>query len=125
MPTINKTSPRRPWQAERKPFQRMKVDNQKFYNSAAWRKLSLKYKGANPLCVNHAQCYGVAEVCDHIKPIGDGGAKMDWCNLQSLCVRCNASKTGMQAHIDHMEGDVIRLEYRKSKDNGDKGKDII
>jgi 5-methylcytosine-specific restriction endonuclease McrA len=96
MPTINRNSPRRPWQPERKPFESTQ-DNQRFYNSAAWRNLAKRHKMANPLCVNFDTC-GVAHYTDHIEPISEGGTRMDWGNLQSLCVGCNASKTGKQAH---------------------------
>jgi len=97
MPNIP-TSKRPAWMGERKAFGRMKADNKAFYNSSAWRALALKHKLANPLCINHEQCRGMAEVTDHIQPIEQGGKRYDWDNLQSLCKRCNASKTGKQAH---------------------------
>jgi 5-methylcytosine-specific restriction endonuclease McrA len=85
------------WANERKAFDRMKNDNQSFYNSTAWRTLAKAHKAAFPLCANHRQCKGVAYITDHIKPINEGGGKYDWDNLQSLCKRCNAVKTGKQA----------------------------
>lgn len=33
-----------------------------------------------------------ARVVDHIRPLRDGGARLDPFNLQSLCVRCNTQK---------------------------------
>ena len=97
MPTLPKSS-RPVWAGERKAFERMKVNNQSFYNGAAWRTLAKAHKAANPLCVNHAQCKGVAYITDHKKPISEGGARMDMDNLQSLCKKCNAIKTGKQAN---------------------------
>lgn len=95
MPTINKTTPVRPWVPKAKPFT-MKVNNQQFYNSAAWRKIAKSHKTQNPLCVNFETCGGVAEITDHIQPITEGGAKFDWGNLQSFCKSCNAAKTAKQ-----------------------------
>jgi 5-methylcytosine-specific restriction endonuclease McrA len=97
MPTINKSSPRRPWQAERKPFQRMKVDNDKFYNSTAWRKFSIQQKKEFPLCDNFDTCGGVHEITDHPVPISEGGALFNQ-RMNHFCKACNASKTGKQAH---------------------------
>ncbi len=97
MATINKGQPVRPWVSPKKDFdQKTKDANQRFYNSQVWRKLSAQYKYANPLCVNFDECGGVAEVTDHILPIRDGGGKLDWNNLQSLCKKCNYKKTGQQ-----------------------------
>ncbi len=104
MPTINRKSPARPWAAPRKAFERMKVDNSKFYNSKAWRSLRDVFRMQNPLCVNVDTCGGATHTIDHIKPIGEGGAALDINNLQPLCKSCNASKTGKQAHKKHGEG---------------------
>ena len=76
---------------------KMKVDNQRFYNSAAWRNFAKAHKAQNPLCVNFEQCGGTAQYSDHINPISEGGAKFDPENIQSLCKKCNAVKTGKQA----------------------------
>jgi 5-methylcytosine-specific restriction enzyme A len=35
-----------------------------------------------------------AVLVDHVKPIVSGGAVLDRANLQSLCVRCHAIKSG-------------------------------
>lgn len=85
------------WAGERKPFERIGRRNQFFYNGAAWRDLAKAHKAANPLCINHARCKGLAYITDHVKPIREGGAPYAWDNLQSLCKGCNASKTGKQA----------------------------
>lgn len=97
MPTINKNTPQRPWMPKQELF-KMKVNNQKFYNSAAWRNLATAHKTQNPLCVNFDECGGVTAFSDHIKPITEGGAKFDIDNIQALCVKCNAAKTAKQAH---------------------------
>lgn len=95
MQTIPKA--KRPvWAGERKPFERLRQKNGVFYNSQAWRNLATAHKAANPLCVNHATCKGIAKVTDHIIPINEGGERYAWDNLQSLCYKCNASKTGAQ-----------------------------
>lgn len=95
MPTINKKTPSRPWMPKEAPF-KMRVNNQHFYNSAAWRRFAKAHKANNPLCVNFDECGGVTAFSDHIRPITEGGAKFDIDNIQPLCVKCNASKTGKQ-----------------------------
>lgn len=49
----------------------------------------------NPLCV---ECESVAEVVDHIVSIRDGGDKLSWSNLQSMCHKCHNRKSGREAH---------------------------
>jgi 5-methylcytosine-specific restriction enzyme A len=61
-----------------------------------WRKLQAAYLSEHPLCV---MCDAAGFVCqavlvDHVKPIVSGGAVLDRANLQSLCVRCHAIKSG-------------------------------
>lgn len=98
MPTIPKTKTKRPWIAERKAFGGMVVNNKKFYDSKEWKRLRNAFRSANPLCINVDVCGNAMYYVDHIVPIGDGGAPLDWNNLQSLCVSCNASKTGKQPY---------------------------
>jgi len=94
MPTLNNKSPKRPWIQERKPFERMANKNQDIYNGTRWRKLSKYKKQIDPIC---EICEKEAVYCvDHKRPINEGGAIYDLDNLQSLCVGCNASKTGKQ-----------------------------
>ena len=38
------------------------------------------------------------EVTDHVNPINQGGALLDWDNLQSLCHPCHNAKSGREAH---------------------------
>ena len=74
--------------------EKAKVDYS-FYNTAAWRRTSKLYRIQNPLCeeckIN--EITKAAEVVDHIKAIIDGGSKLEWNNLQSLCKDCHATKT--------------------------------
>jgi 5-methylcytosine-specific restriction protein A len=97
MPSINRKSPTRPWQKERKPFGTVSKENTKFYKSKAWEQLRNAFRTENPLCKNVDQCGGATHTVDHIIPIREGGAALDWYNLQPLCESCNASKTGGQS----------------------------
>ena len=97
MPTINRKSPRAPWQKERKAFGGMRVDNSRFYHSREWIALRNAFRAANPLCKNVDECGGATHTVDHIIPISEGGARLDWNNLAPLCQSCNASKTGKQS----------------------------
>lgn len=71
----------------------------KIHSSSRWRRTSLLYREANPLC---EQCLREAEEgdqsrkkglgminlatsVDHIKSLADGGDPFNWDNLQSLC----------------------------------------
>lgn len=99
MPTINKKGPPLPW-ANKKPAFEMGKKNTAFYNSVKWRKLSILFKQANPLCINYDTCAGPTEYTDHIVPINEGGAMYEPTNLQPLCRKCNAAKTGRQRWKD-------------------------
>lgn len=102
MPIINRKSPARPWVKERKPFGTVSKENKRFYNSKEWIALRDAFRAANPLCKNVDTCGGATHTVDHIIPIRDGGAALDWGNLQGLCRSCNASKTGKQSHTNSM-----------------------
>ena len=69
----------------------------KFYSSRAWRTIRAKFKQANPLCAHclNNNIIKAMYVVDHIKPRQDGGTE-DESNLQSLCKRCHAKKTGQE-----------------------------
>jgi 5-methylcytosine-specific restriction protein A len=99
MPTI-KPSKRPVWLGKREVQGRRKTDNQKFYNSQRWRKLRKRFLKENPLCV---ECEKVelirgADMVDHIKTIGEGGARFDLNNLQPLCHHHHNIKSGKEAH---------------------------
>ena len=67
-----------------------------FYNSRTWRKFSKDYKRLHPVC-ELQDCTQPSYYTDHIRPISEGGDKFDYNNLQALCKKCNASKTGGQS----------------------------
>jgi 5-methylcytosine-specific restriction protein A len=71
-------------------------DSKKFYNSTAWRRLAAAQIKREPLCAECLKSGRVqpAEIADHIKPIADGGARLDKDNLQSLCRGCHNKKHG-------------------------------
>jgi 5-methylcytosine-specific restriction enzyme A len=72
-----------------------------------WRRLQVAYLSANPLCV---MCQSIgfvteAKLVDHMTPIVAGGAVLDTANLQSLCVRCHAIKSGRDLVSRRVGGD--------------------
>ena len=66
-----------------------------FYAQKHWRKASVAFRKANPLCVKCAARGRTtpAALVDHIVERKDGGADYALDNLQSLCHRCHNSKT--------------------------------
>lgn len=103
MPMVNNNSPRRPWMPERKAFGGMRVNNQRFYNSKAWRDCATAHKVAHFWqCKNVEVCGGVAKFTNHNPPliqlIQEGKNPYDWEYLEDLCESCNASVTGKQGH---------------------------
>lgn len=74
--------------------------NRERYGSAAWRKASAAYfrgKGCS-----HPGCPVLAELTDHIIPIGQGGAQWDRRNWQPMCKKHHDRKRGREAH-GHVE----------------------
>ena len=71
-------------------------NSKRFYNSPAWRRLSRLQLKREPLCEEclKAERVTAAEIADHIKPIREGGARLDTENLQSLCRACHNRKHG-------------------------------
>lgn len=60
-----------------------------------WKVLRDGYLRSHPLC-SHCEAKGrivPARLVDHIKPLADGGDRLDELNLQSLCVECHYRKT--------------------------------
>jgi len=95
MPTI-KTTTRRPWLPEKKPYDGMQRGIN--YNLQAWKRLSLAKRKANPIC-EECQRKGIiksAYCVDHIVPINQGGDPWAWDNLQSLCRKCHDKKTAKE-----------------------------
>ncbi len=58
---------------------------------ATWRKVRDSFLARHPLCVF---CNKLASVVDHVKPIAQGGARLDDKNLRGLCRDCHAAVTG-------------------------------
>ena len=77
------------------------------HRSNRWRKTSLLYREANPICEaclkatkegdqsrgERAGMMNLATSVDHIKSLADGGSPYDWNNLQSLCNYHHAMKS--------------------------------
>lgn len=62
---------------------------QRGYDSV-WRALRLMVLRREPLC---RRCGHEASQVDHIRPIRQGGARLDPENLQALCHSCHSRKT--------------------------------
>ena len=69
-----------------------------FYKSIRWRRLRRAFLAANPLCqtCEHGGNLTIASVVDHKIPIKQGGASLDWENLQSQCASCHARKSVLE-----------------------------
>ncbi len=88
---------RAPW-IPQKVTQGGRHQDNSFYQSAAWRKLSKAFKAAHPLC---AECERqgrvmAADVADHIIPISQGADPLDAENLQALCHPHHNQKSGTE-----------------------------
>ena len=97
MPTINKTSKRRPWEGpQRKAFERSTDKaNRDVYDSPAWRTTRKIVREDEPLC-RYCLEKGLAvdtEEIDHILPINQGGNAYERDNLQGLCTPCHRAKS--------------------------------
>lgn len=55
-----------------------------------WERIRRAYLAHNPLC---AFCGALATLVDHIKPLSQGGARLDVRNLRSCCRDCHARIT--------------------------------
>lgn len=85
-----------PWRKEE--LKRKPSSGNGFYQSKLWRATRKKYIEIFPLC-RHCEEKGIikeAEVVDHIKPIEQGGNKLDVKNLQSLCHSCHNKKSNAE-----------------------------
>ena len=93
MPNLPKRTAR-PWIQTRKPQTGRKKPNQKFYNSALWRKTAKAIEAETPTCIKCGKdATGRKGVTDHITPINKGGAMYDRTNLQRMCNRCHNRKS--------------------------------
>ena len=69
-----------------------------FYTSPAWINLRNAYRREHPLCVE-CKKKGIdtlMNVVDHVRPISQGGQKLEWVNLQSLCTKHHNSKSSKE-----------------------------
>jgi len=74
---------------------RSSTQNDSFYKSTAWTRLRSRKIQLTPLC-EHCSIYGVltaGHIIDHVIELNDGGAAMDYNNLQTLCLPCHNTKT--------------------------------
>lgn len=94
MPITPKRAAKRPWMAKRPyTFKGNKGEDAAFYNSRTWRTLRKYVLSGEPLC---RECGTPAKVVDHIRPISQGGAKLDIENLQPLCTSCHNKKSSRE-----------------------------
>ena len=85
---------RKPWIAKRKPtFKGNDGPDADFYNSRSWRTLRKFVLQGEPLC---RECGVPASVVDHIRPISEGGPRLDIENLQPMCARCHNKKSSRE-----------------------------
>ena len=56
-----------------------------------WGKARAIFMRRNPLCFD---CRGIAVLVHHIKPISEGGERLDFENMMSLCVPCHGKRHG-------------------------------
>lgn len=96
------TSSKRSWIANNKGNHqgRIRTETDKLYHTTNWRKLRKKYITAHPLC---AECMKqnritTGTVVDHITPVKQGGEFLNLNNLQTLCDKCHARKSGQEAN---------------------------
>ena len=71
--------------------------NGKFYDSARWRRVSIKQRTKFPMC-SSCEDKGItmeAHHADHIVEIEDGGSPYSLSNLKSLCRSCHTTKTNL------------------------------
>ncbi len=101
MPTLPSSS-KKPWITPNKGGHRgrKRTDQDKLYHTPAWRKLRKKFITAFPIC---KQCHTEGRITtgtlvDHITPVKQGGAFLEWNNLQTLCNSCHAIKSGREAN---------------------------
>lgn len=76
---------------QRKPWTK-REGTPRAYDSE-WDKLSARFRREHPYC----WCGAPATATDHIIPISEGGARLAWGNLQSLCDPHHDEKTQQEA----------------------------
>lgn len=89
----------RPWMPKKTNVRQDKATN-KIYHTARWMKTRKMILELEPLC-RECKSNGIikeATVVDHIVRIRSGGDPFDISNLQPLCDKCHASKSGRESH---------------------------
>ncbi|MEG1806470.1 MAG: HNH endonuclease signature motif containing protein [Clostridia bacterium] len=78
-------------------YERDKI-SQRFYQSEEWKLLRKRKLMTSPVCEECLRCGRItpAKICDHIKPISEGGNPLDINNLQSLCWSCHSRKSAKE-----------------------------
>jgi 5-methylcytosine-specific restriction protein A len=71
------------------------------YRSRQWQRLSARVLMEEPWC---RVCGERSEQADHIVAMNDGGAPLDRANVQGLCRRCHARKTGLDLRRRNARG---------------------
>ena len=86
----NRDGDKRPWVMESKPYGNQRYQGS-FYQTKEWKHFRAWYRSTHaPVC---KVCGTYAKFLDHIKPISEGGARLDPDNVQWLCVRHNTIKS--------------------------------
>ena len=99
LPTGNKKNWQRP--SKRRDQGRIRTETDKFYHTPAWRAVRARFLKLYPFCVE-CKRKGIIKsgrVVDHITPIKQGGDKLNYSNLQTLCDSCHAKKSGKERHL--------------------------
>ena len=94
MPSI----PQRKRTKSSKPWGRKQ--DQRIYESRAWRRLRLQYLSENPWCVmcKRKGRKRPATVVDHVRPVRFNGAIWDEDNFEGLCISCHNRKTAVESN---------------------------
>ena len=84
-----------------KKYKGVKQNNYDLYNSSKWRKFAHALRKERILC---EMCLSegrttASQMVDHIKEINQGGSIWDLSNLQCLCNKCHAKKSGRKAKV--------------------------
>lgn len=105
-------NPQRPWQSKAVDYNKLQGQGRGyvtgFYQSKEWRMVRLSHITQNPICVECKQAGRpeVGKIVDHIKPInqrdpydtmgGKYGEALNYDNLQTLCEKHHAIKSGKE-----------------------------
>lgn len=98
--------------AKRKTYQDKRVQHQRtkdmrwFYNDRRWRRFSKAFKVNHPYCIKCEEkgIYTPTSVTDHklifeLHPAGFDLDNLKEKDMQPLCDKCHASKSGKEAHL--------------------------